>query len=233
MAKHSLQSDSALHRHMVRRLSQFVARGGDISVLVDLSQDLEALGQGSYRVVEQVLPTTRFRSEGDVERIAGDLELVPGVGPANVRSEMSGIFYELALNAVQHSQSAVGEYAVLQYAMGADGEVIYAIGVADCGMGIPVALRQNPEFADVKSDADAVALATELHVTGTGDSRRGLGLDHVANTVRRFNGNFIIVSGWAYWSLKKGIEIENGTLSLTDRLPGTVATVTLSVPPLR
>ena len=126
----------------------------------------------------------------------------------------------------------MGEYAVLQYAVGVDGEIIYAIGVADCGMGIPESLRRNPEFANVCSDAEAIALATELHITGTGDSQRGLGLDHVTKIVKSFGGNFIIMSGRAFWDLKKGLEVENGTLNLTDRLSGTVVAVTLSVPPM-
>lgn len=233
MARYSTYSGVPLHREMVQRLSQFVSTGGDASGLVGLNCELSVHRHGPYRMVAQVLPATLFHSEGDVERIANDLEIAPSVGPSNVQSEASGIFYELALNAVQHSQSALGEYAILQYAVGSDGETVYAIGVADCGIGIPASLRQNPDFSGVQSDSDAIALATGLHITGTGDSQRGLGLDHVVETVKIYRGDFTIISGQAYWNLKKGTEIESGLLSSTDRLSGTVAVVALSVPPTR
>ena len=233
MAEHSFLSDLALHLGMAQKLSHFVSTGGDANALVDLNYELDTLWLGRYNVVERVLPVTKFHSEGDVERIANNLELAPAIGPSNVQYEMSGIFYELALNAVQHSQSAVGEYAILQYATSSDGEFVYAVGIADCGMGIRASLRQNPNFADVRSDAHAISLATELHVTGTSDTRRGLGLDHVVNVAKSFAGNIAIVSGCGYWNLEKGIEIETGALGSTNRLFGTVVTVTLSVPPVR
>ena len=233
MLSYYTYSDEPLYRELVQRLSRFVEVGGDANGLLDLSSELSVLGHDPHRMVIQVLPATIFHSEDDVERIANDLELTPRIGPSNVQSEASGIFYELALNAVQHSQSALGEYAILQCAVGSDGGIIYLVGVADCGIGIPESLRQNPEFAGVQNDHDAIALATGLHITGTGDSERGVGLDYVVSTVKGYGGDFIIVSGQAYWNLKKGTEIESGLLSSTDRLSGTVAAVALSVPPMR
>ena len=223
----------AAHRTMADRLSRFALSGADERSFLELRDGRQTFAGVTRQMIAQVLPLTKFRSIDDVERIANDLELAPGVGPANVRSEMSGVFYELALNAVQHSKSAVGEYAVLQHMIGADGEVIYVVGVADCGIGIPASLRRNSAFADVQWDGDAIALATELHITGTGDAQRGLGLDHVVQVVKRFGGNFTIISGGGYWYLEEGIRVEKGLLNPTDRLSGTVAAVTISTPPVR
>ena len=191
------------------------------------------LSTDDCRVVEQLLPITRFDNVEDVEDLANKVEGGTPVGPANLQGEISGIFYELALNAVQHSGSAIGEYAVLECAVTTQDEILYALGVADRGIGIPASLRLNPEYAFADSDAGAIALATQLHVTGTGDSRRGLGLDHVVQVVRGFRGSLFIASGGGYWNLKKGVETEIGSLNLTDRLSGTVVAVIVSVPPVR
>lgn len=233
MSEEFRTTDKPLHRELAERLATVTSPSVGDTAVIDPADHWQMLDQGAYCVVEKVLPLTRFSSLDDVEHIANEVERSTGIGPVNIRNEISGVFYELALNAVQHSESAIGEYAVLQCAMAAQGEVIYAVGVADRGIGIPASLRRNPEYAYVESDTDAIALATELHVTGTKDPYRGLGLDHVVQVVKSFGGNFVIISGGGYWNLEKGIKIEKGSLNSTDRLSGTVAAVTVSVPAAR
>jgi signal transduction histidine kinase len=224
--------DLTPHLVMANKLSRLVWLKASDSALYEFRSDGSALGDG-YNVATQILPITRFGSIDDVERLANDVELMPAVGPANVRDEMPGIFYELALNAVQHSQSAVGYYVILELSTDVAGEIVYAIGVADCGIGIPASLRENPDFEDILNDADAIARATELNVTGTGEAERGLGLDHIMNVVQRFGGNCVIISGGGYLNVTNGLEIVKGNLNSADRIPGTVVVVTLSVPALR
>ena len=183
----------------------------------------------AFGIVTQILPITRFDSVDDVESLANVIELTKPIGPANVWNEMSGIFYELALNGVQHSQSAAGCYVVLEYATVAPSTNVYAVGVADCGIGIPASLRQNPDFAHIMDDAEAIAHATELNVTGTGEPTRGLGLDHVMQVVKNLRGNFVLISGTGCLNIVNGLTVNNENVSLTDRLPGTVAVVTFSV----
>lgn len=176
-----------------------------------------------------VLPIKRFDSIDDIERLANDIELRRAIGPSNVWNEMPGIFYELALNAVQHSQSAAGCYVVLEYAEIAPSRIIYVVGVVDNGIGIPASLRKNPDFAHIMSDAEAIAHATELNVTGTGEPERGLGLDHIMQVVKTFRGNFVLISGMGYLNIVNGLMINKENVNPTHCLPGTVAVVTLSV----
>ena len=123
----------------------------------------------------------------------------------------------------------IGQDAPIQF-MDADGGVTHVLGVADCGIGILASLQQNPAFADVQNDADAIALATELHITGTGDQHRGLGLDYVMNVVKDWGGDFCILSGGGYLNVKDGIETTGGNLNSRERISGTVVVVTLRVP---
>ena len=57
-------------------------------------------------------PITRFQSVDDVEQIANNLELESGPGLTGTLVEMVGVFYELALNAVEHSEWAAGHYII-------------------------------------------------------------------------------------------------------------------------
>ena len=108
--------------------------------------------------------------------------------------------------------------------------VEHTVGIADCGIGIPASLRQNPAFANALNDADAIALATELHVTGTGEAHRGIGLDHVMGVVKSLDGDLTIVSaGGSLEVTASGVTI-NRSLEGSEQLAGTVAVVTVSVP---
>ena len=222
-----------IHHKLARRLAGFVSSGGGDDAFVALAESAHDLGSATYHLVAQPLPISKLSSEDDVERIANELELAEGLGPSNAKNEISGIFYELALNAVQHSQSVVGEYATLECVMGTSGDILYAVGVADCGIGIPQSLRKNPDVGNLERDDHAIALATELHVTGTGHPYRGIGLNHVTEVVKRFKGCLIIISGYGCLDIIQGREAELIELSPTDRLFGTVATVSISVPPTR
>ena len=71
---------------MANRLSRLVWLRASDSVLDEFRSDASALGDGS-NVATQILPITRFGSIDDVERLANDVELMPAVGPANVRDE--------------------------------------------------------------------------------------------------------------------------------------------------
>lgn len=208
--------------------TKLVALRSSSDALPDLSGEGGLLGD-EFGAVTPALPLTRFGSVEDVERLANDLELVAFSGPIRTHEEMYGVFYELALNAVQHSESAVGCDAIVAQGVDAAGHVLHLLGVADCGIGIRATLIRNPDFAHVASDADAIALATELHVTGTGDSSRGLGLDHVMNVVRIWRCNCIIISGSGYLNIVDGVVSTQGNLDAGASVNGTVVAITLSM----
>ena len=226
---HLLNSSSrGLHLIVAHKLSQLVSSLAPDSLPCEFrgSSDItdDALG-----VFTQVLPITRFDSSDDVEHLANVIEITRVAGPSNVWSEMSGIFYELALNAVQHSMSAAGCYAVLAYTTVAPTGIVYAVGVADGGIGIPASLRRNLGSLHIRSDAESIAYATELHVTGTGEPERGVGLDHIMQVVKRNGGNFVLISAMGYVNIVNGLMANKEDVSSTDSLPGTVTVVTLSI----
>ena len=221
-----------LHLDMERRLMRLVALRASGDDLSELSGE-PGLPGGEFGTVVQVLPLTRFGSVADVERIADDLELAVGQRPAGTHEEMCGVFYELALNAVEHSRSAMGRYVVLERGTDTRSGVAHVLGVADLGIGIPASLRRNPHFSHVQNDADAIALATELHITGTGEAHRGIGLDHVINVVKDWRGDCSIISGGGYLNIQNGGDLVKGNLNSTNHISGTVAVVTLTAPAMR
>lgn len=207
-----------MHRETFRRLSRLAAQHPDDSA-VALIDDIDT----------EIPPITRFESVDDVERIANNLELASGAGLTAALVEMVGVFYELALNAAEHSQWAAGYY-VIRAGSSTDGGLEHTVGIADCGIGIPASLRRNPAFSNVLNDADAIALATELHVTGTGEAHRGIGLDHVMGVVKSLGGDLTIVSAGGSLEVTASGGIVKRSLEGLERLAGTVAVVTISVP---
>ena len=207
-----------MHQETVERLSGLVKQQSE-NHAAGFAGDFDA----------GIPPVTRFHSVGDVEQIANNLELASGPGLTGTLVEMVGVFYELALNAVEHSQWAAGYYVVR-----ADsrivGEVEHTVGVADCGIGIPNSLRRNHVYAGLVNDADAIARATELHVTGTGDAHRGIGLDHVTGVVRSLGGSLTIISAGGSLEVATDGDMIKRSLVGSEWLAGTVAVVTISVP---
>ena len=217
-----------LHQVLTNRLLQMVTTltSGSSAGAFD---NIPSLIDDSLGNITQILPLTGFNNVEDVELLANDIESAHPIGPANVWHEMSGIFYELALNGVQHAESAAGCYVVLECTTVAPGAIIYAVGVADCGIGIPASLRKNPDYAHIMDDMKAIIRATELHVTGTGDATRGLGLDHIMKVVKGFQGNFAIISGAGCLNILNGLTVIEADDRPADCLSGTVAVITLSV----
>ena len=103
--------ETMAHRAMAHKLSGLVARQASDEAVDEFSSVTGSLGY-SFGDITTLLPITRFASMYDVERIANDLELSAIAGPVHAHPEMFGIFYELGLNAVQHSQSVVGCYVI-------------------------------------------------------------------------------------------------------------------------
>lgn len=77
--------------------------------------------------------------------------------------------------------------------------------MSDDGIGIPASLRNNPLYAGIASDKDAILRATELDVTGTTEPR-GAGLHHVMERVRAYRGELVIISGYGLLTVANGAE---------------------------
>jgi hypothetical protein len=170
-----------------------------------------------------ILPLTRFDTESEVEALtnkAYDSLSASGLGPANLRPLVSETFGELALNAVQHSESPIGAYGLIQFYEFSGGQR-FVCCVADGGIGIRRSLERNPELRQrVPYDWAAVELATRERVSGTLDPMRGIGLYGVAEDMRKPGRNLIIHSGIG--SLQISEQVESRAVR-TRLFPGTLA----------
>jgi hypothetical protein len=170
-----------------------------------------------------VLPLTRFERQDEVERIANevlDRLSEAGLGAANLYPLVSEAFAELALNAVEHSQSAIAAFGFVQFYEFREGQR-FVCGVADGGIGIRASLEKNPALRSrVPYDWAAIELAVRERVTGTGDKTRGIGLYGIAEDMRKPGRQLILHSGIG--SLMISEEMETAARR-TALFPGTLA----------
>jgi hypothetical protein len=122
-----------------------------------------------------VVPMTRFDTEFDVENVTNDADEALGRfgGPVTLHAVVTNTFAELALNAVQHSESPLGAYGFIQFYDSPRGRR-FVCGVADGGIGVRNSLEKNPEHGRrVYYDWDALELALRERVSGTLEPTRG------------------------------------------------------------
>jgi hypothetical protein len=169
-----------------------------------------------------VLPLTGFSTEFEVEDVANrSLEALQtsGLGASNLYPFVSEVFAELALNAVQHSESPINAFGFIQFFRFAEGER-FVCGVADGGIGIRRSLERNPELVDrVPYDWVAIELALRERVSGTGDRTRGIGLYGIAEDMRRPRHRLIVHSGMGSLQISEEIESQAKRATL---FPGTL-----------
>lgn len=196
---------------------------GLFDVLRDVGIDVDDRGIRPRRDPQIVLPLSRFHAEAEVDRLANqalDSLAQAGLGSANIYPVVSEVFAELALNAVQHSESVVGAFGFIQFYDSERGRR-FVCAVADGGIGIRRSLEQNPELRDrVPYDWVAIELALRERVTGTGVATRGIGLYGVADDMRRPGRQLIIHSGIGMLETSEEIECSS---KRTNLFPGTLA----------
>ncbi len=175
-----------------------------------------------------ILPLTRFDTESDVDRItnlAHDSLQRTAVGAANLYPIVSEVFAELAMNAAQHSGSEIGAFGLIQFYEFADGQK-FVCAVADGGIGIRRSLERNPELTDkVPYDWNAIELALDEGISGTGSDRRGIGLFGVAEEMSKPGRQLIIHSGIGMLQTVGGSP--RGAASRTVPFPGTLASASI------
>ena len=170
-----------------------------------------------------VLSLTRFNTESQVEELTNQaLEALreSRLGAANLYPVVSDVFAELALNAVQHAESPVDSYGLIQFYESMKGRR-FVCTVADGGIGIRKSLEKNPQWADqVPYDWVAIELATKERVSGINDQVRGIGLVEVLEQMRKPGRQLIIHSGQG--SLQINEDMQSGARRVQP-FPGTVA----------
>jgi len=184
---------------------------------------------GSGHSDKTILPITPFKTTADAAGVTNaaftGLQSA-GVGAANLTSVVTELLSELALNAAQHSESAVGAFACVQCFKSDDRGERFICTVADGGMGVRESLYRNASLRErVSYDWDALELAVRERVSGTGDPQRGIGLYGVSEDVRRPGRSLLLHSGQGSLEIKEDLQ---SSARRTRLFPGTLAF--LSIP---
>ena len=170
-----------------------------------------------------VLPVTRFKDGADVENLVSDtLDRLDdaSLGSANVRPFVADVFAELAMNAVQHSESQIDAFGLVQFYEDEHGSR-FVCAVADGGIGIRASLERNPKLkARVPYDWMAVELASRERISGVGDATRGIGLSWISDEMRSAGRQLIVHSGLGALTINESAESEARRVTL---FPGTLA----------
>lgn len=127
---------------------------------------------------DAVLPVTKLDRHNEAEMVARRTQEILEYQLTDVSSLGQAAFMavaELCDNAMDHGKNPIGAYVAVQRTTDPRRQV--SIAISDLGMGIPEHIRQRyPEWSD---DSAAIAHATELSITGTGDPHRGIGFSAV------------------------------------------------------
>ncbi|MFW5868428.1 MAG: hypothetical protein ACOCX2_11465 [Armatimonadota bacterium] len=128
-------------------------------------------------------------------------------------------------NVVAHSASPIGGFTCAQAYRNRDA-MQYA--VSDSGIGIRASLAERYELS---SDAEAIKLALEKHITGKLTGHAGEGLFVVREMVAANGGVLIVHSGNALYQLDRGQR--TGQIAEVPPFPGTVVGIELALRPDR
>ena len=174
-----------------------------------------------------VVPITRFDDTADVDELCNQVELRTaelGLGAANVRSLVNDVFFELAFNAADHSDSPIGAYALIQFERSEMGGR-FLCAVADGGIGIRLSLKRNTSHGSrVPNDWTAIDLACRERITGTNDPHRGIGLSFASDEIRKTGRQMVLHSGSGATTINENAESESRSVAL---FPGTLAFVSI------
>jgi hypothetical protein len=175
-----------------------------------------------------ILPITAFATTADASAMANKVFeglQAANLGAANLTSMVTELFSELALNAAEHSESAVGAFGCVQFFEFEKGSR-FTCTVADGGIGVKASLCRNEKLRSrVSYDWDALELAVRERVSGTGHPHRGIGLYGVSEDVRRPGGSLLLHSGLGSLEITEKLE---SSARRTRLFPGTLAH--LSIP---
>ena len=106
------------------------------------------------------------------------------MGAANIRPLVVEIFSELVNSATEHGMSEADAHAHVRFMPHRRGKAFDAV-IADPGPGIRATLSRNPELPETESGRDAIGLAVQELVSGTGAPTRGIGLWMTVNEMKK------------------------------------------------
>ena len=209
-------------------VAAYLGTSGLPSTLVDLGVIVDDQSTPTGEDRKLVLPIRRFNNYTqsiEVQEEALERLEASGCVAGNVVAVVGETLGELMDNARQHADSPIGAFATLQFYDKPERGPRLVCVVADGGVGIRATLSRTP--ADFGDDSEAIEYALNEHVSGTGDSNRGIGLTQVSEDMSPPGREFIIHSGWGTVALA---ETNERRAFLSDALfPGVLAAATVSV----
>ena len=184
---------------------------GLFEILQESGVKVDDLGIPGRKDPQVVLPLTRFDTEYEAQRVAdtaAESLAASGFSSANLYPIVTETFGELAQNAVQHSDSPVGAYGLIQFYESQQGRR-FVCSVADGGIGIRRSLEKNPELRDrVPYDWTAIELALRERVSGTAVATRGIGLFGVSEDMRQAGRQLIVHSGIGSLHIREDLQTD-------------------------
>ena len=154
-------------------------------------------GRMSTQDIRYALESTAFHGMEEAQELADILEENlhdRNMGAANVRPELVEIFSELVNNAAEHGMTETGANVHVRFMPHRRGHAFDAV-VADQGPGIRATLAGNPALPRPETDAEAIGLAIQELVSGTGVPTRGIGLWITLTQMRKPGRKLVIHSG--------------------------------------
>ena len=176
--------------------------------------------------IEYSLEPTTFHSMLEAQDLANTLEETlqnRSTGAASVRPEIVEVFSELVNNAAEHGMAYQGAHAHVRYMPHRKGHA-FDVVVADSGIGIRTALANNPSLMQPETDEEAIALAVQELVSGTGSPTRGIGLWMTLTEMRKPGRKMWIQSGSGLLTMYAEAEPE---LQTTQHRQGTMVKLTI------
>jgi len=201
----------------------FLKSLGLFDALKERGVEVDDRGIASRADSKTVLPITHFRTNADATAVtnrAFERLQSLSLGAANLTAVVTELFGELAMNAAQHSESAVGAFGCVQFFEFEKGPR-FTCTIADGGIGVLAGLRKNHALRKrVHYDWDALELAIRERVSGTGDPHRGIGLYGVSEDVRHPQRSLLLHSGLGSLEISEDLE---SSARRTRLFPGTLA----------
>jgi hypothetical protein len=211
----------------LERMDFFRLFGGRVRTNVDVASLEERRRHNPGTLQELINFYTEQEIPGIIERIS---EILENQGyRLKERVAICSVLSEVCANAAEHGASSFGAYAAVQaYHHIVSGprrrgeEVLIAI--ADGGVGVRETLSRNPKYAEhTTTDNDALRLALEMGVSGTGEIGRGGGLALVARIAADSGGSLSLRSGTGRVTVYEDRKSSRNV----PRFPGTFVRVSL------
>jgi sensor histidine kinase regulating citrate/malate metabolism len=146
---------------------------------------------------EYVLAPSAFKTMQEAQELVDALEVNlrdRDLGAANVRPELVELVSELVNNAAEHGLTPDGAHVHVRFMPHRRGHAFDCV-VSDEGPGIRATLAANSALPKPETDGDAIRIAIQELVSGTGSPNRGIGLWQVVAEMRRPGRKLMIQSG--------------------------------------